>query len=181
MLCGVWLLLAACFAFGQEPKPVTDTSDSAAILKKPLLFQPNPKKAGLYSAILPGLGQVYNRQIWKVPFIYAGLAVAGYFIVDNLNNYQLYRKAYVGRINNPNPTDQFKDLYTESQLQQLQDDYGKLLNETIFYTVIGFGGQVIDAIVSAHLRNFDVSRDISLKMVPSVTPNTVGMALVLKF
>ena len=151
------------------------------ILAKKVPFQPNPKKAGLYSAILPGLGQVYNRQLWKVPIIYAGLVAAGFYIIDNLNNYQLYRKAYVSRINNPNYADQFQGLYTESQLQQLQSDYNKYLDLSVFYTVIGFGLQIIDAVSSAHLKNFDISRDISIKMKPVLSPNFLGVGIVMKF
>ena len=58
-----------------------DSSQAALAQKQP--FQPNPKKAGLYSAILPGMGQLYNRQYWKLPVIYAGIAVAGHCAVRN--------------------------------------------------------------------------------------------------
>jgi len=154
--------------------PVADT-----IIAKKGPFQPNPKKAGLYSAIVPGMGQLYNRQYWKVPVVYAGLAIAGYFFIDNLNNYQSYRKAYIGRINNPYPTDKYVNIYTTGQLQQLQNDYNKYLDMTVLFTTVGYALQVIDAITSAHLKNFDVSRDISLKIRPVATPIGIGMGLVM--
>lgn len=72
-----------------------DTVTKVAAIKK---TQPNPKRAGLYSAIFPGLGQLYNGQYWKVPVVYGLLGVAGYFIVSNQSKYQEYRKAYVGRL-----------------------------------------------------------------------------------
>lgn len=157
-----------------------DSMSAPVIKRKP--FQPNPKKAGLYSALVPGLGQAYNRQYWKVPVVYAGLAIAGYFFIDNLNNYQSYRKAYIGRINNPYPTDKYavpKLIYSTDQLQQLQNDYSKYLDMTALFTTIGYALQVLDAVTSAHLKNFDISRDISMKVRPVVIPNGIGMGLVM--
>jgi hypothetical protein len=144
-------------------------------------FQPNPKKAGLYSAIVPGLGQAYNRQYWKVPVIYAGIGVAGYFIINNYNKYQSYRQAYISRINNPVHTDKYVGIYDDAQLQQLQNDYNKYLDLTVLFTGIGYALQVIDAITSAHLKNFDISRDISMHMTPILVPRGAGMAFVMNF
>ena len=145
----------------------------------PLPFQPDPKRAGLYSAIVPGLGQFYNRQYWKVPVIYAGLAVAGYFFVDNLTNYQSFRKAYVSRINNPYWTDKYVNIYTSDQLLQLQNEYNKFLNLTVLFTGIGYTLQIVEAITGAHLKNFDISRDISMQMRPVAMPAGAGIGLVL--
>ncbi|MBS1688467.1 MAG: hypothetical protein JSS96_07065, partial [Bacteroidetes bacterium] len=64
---------------------LTNIDTTPALAPKKSFFQPNPKKAGLYSAIVPGLGQLYNRQYWKIPVIYVGIGVAAYFIQDNLN------------------------------------------------------------------------------------------------
>jgi hypothetical protein len=144
-------------------------------------FQPNPKKSGMYSAILPGLGQLYNKQYLKVPVVYVGLAVAGYFIVKNLDSFQSYRKAYVGRINNNYPTDPYVNIYSEAQLDQLQNDYSKYLDITVLITGIGYALQVLDAITSAHLKNFDISRDISMKMKPVIYPTGAGIGLVMNF
>ena len=161
---------------------VRSTADSTPLLAvKAKPFQPNPKKAGLYSALVPGLGQLYNRQYWKVPVVYVGIAVAGYFFITNLNNYQSYYSAYIGRINNPNPTDKYVGLYTIDQLQTLQDQYDKYLDLTALLSVVGYAIQVLDAITSAHLKNFDISRDISLRMAPVATPNGVGLGLVMNF
>ncbi|MES2701497.1 MAG: DUF5683 domain-containing protein [Bacteroidota bacterium] len=159
-------------------KAVADTS-TPAIKMRPM--DPNPKRAGLYSALLPGLGQIYNRQYWKLPIVYGGLAVAGYFFVDNLKQYQSFRKAYIGRINNPHPTDEYVDIYTPDQLHQLQDDYNRYLNLTALFTGLGYMLQVVDAITSAHLRNFDISRDISMRVTPVATPQGLGLGMVVNF
>jgi uncharacterized protein DUF5683 len=156
------------------------TEDSLAFALRPHPYQPNPKKSGLYSAILPGLGQAYNHQYWKVPVVYVGLAIAGYFINDNLTKYNLYRKAYISRINNPNFIDQFTaQNLNATQLQQYENDYSKYLDLTVLFTGVGYFMQVVDAITSAHLKNFDISRDISMHVAPVAFPNGVGMGLVM--
>ncbi len=155
--------------------------DSIESAMKPHPFQPNPKKAGLYSTIVPGLGQFYNRQYWKIPIVYVGLATVGYFFVKNLNDYQDYRIAYIGRINNPYPTDKYVNIYSTSQLQQLQNDYNKYLDMTVLFGTIGYAMQVVDAITGAHLKNFDISRDISLHVKPVPVLNGVGIGLVFNY
>ena len=156
-------------------------ADSTPVTTKKGPFQPNPKKAGLYSSIVPGLGQLYNRQYWKIPIVYVAVGVAGYFFIDNLNNYQAYRKAYIGRINNPYPTDKYVGLYSDSQLQQLQNDYNKFLDLTVLFSTLGYALQIMDAVTSAHLKNFDISRDISLRMKPVATQTGIGLGLVMNF
>lgn len=145
-------------------------------------FQPVPKKAILYSAILPGLGQVYNRQYWKVPIIYAGMAAA--FIAYDFNNsrYQQYKKAYIARIdNNPSTTDEFVGLYTDANLKTLQDSYKRFADMTILFTAVGFAIQSLDALTAAHLKNFDVSKDISFRFSPTVLPSgQIGIAMIFK-
>lgn len=164
------------------PKAVQDSFKAKEV--KPQKFEPKPKKAGMYSAILPGSGQFYNRQYWKVPAIYVGVAAAGYFINFNLTNYQKYRKAYYTRIDN-DPTTVDTDIetkkYTTENLKQLQDQYRKWLDMTVLLTALGYTVQVIDAIASAHLKNFDISRDISLRIQPVAQPNYIGMGLAVNF
>lgn len=162
-----------------EKKIATNTKDTITL--KNNNWQPNPKKAGLYAALLPGLGQVYNRQYWKLPIVYGGLAVAGYLVVFNSTEYNTYRKAYIGRINNPYPTDEYVGVYNTEQLKQIQDDYNRSLNMSVLFASVGYLVQVLDAITAAHLRNFDISRDISMQMRPVVTPIGGGIGLVMNF
>jgi len=153
------------------------TEDSS---KKHKVFQPNPKRSGLYSAIFPGLGQLYNRQYWKIPVVYGVLGVAGYFLVSNQSKYQEYRKAYIGRLSGDlrNETDNTR-FYDTSQLKILQDGYKRFFDITVLLTGVGYTLQIIDAVVFAHLKNFDVSRDISMRMRPLAMPNgDAGIGLV---
>jgi hypothetical protein len=164
----------------ESPAPDQAAYDS---LKKRLPpFQPNPKKSALYSAILPGAGQLYNRQYWKIPVIYAGVGAAVYFLIDNSNQYQRYRRAYVARINNPNVQDDFTGKYDQGQLQVRQNTYRKYLDMTILFTGIGYTLQVMDALTFAHLKNFDISKDISMRVRPVAMPNgDPGLGLVMNF
>lgn len=152
--------------------------DTVKTIARTKQFQPRPKKAGLYSAIVPGLGQAYNRNYWKVPVVYAGIGVAAYFYIKNQTNYQSYKKAYISRINNPNSKDEYTGKYDNTQLLQYQNDAKKYLDMTVLFSGIGYALQVIDAITSAHLKNFDISRDISMHAFPTVFPGGAGIAVV---
>jgi len=164
----------------QDTLSAPATADSIPARK---LFQPDAKKAGLYSALVPGMGQLYNRQYWKVPVIYAGLGVATYFFIKNNNDYNRYRKAYVSRLNNnPNARDEFTGILSTAAVKQYQDDAKRYLDMTVLFTAIGYAGQILEAIAGAHLRNFDISPDLSMQVRPVLTPNnTVGVGLVMNF
>ena len=147
-------------------------------------FQPIPKRAALFSAMLPGAGQFYNRQYWKIAVVYAGLGAATFFLIDNTQQYQKYRKAYVARLTDPTVQDEYTNLWsadpniTRQNLQTLQDFYKRNLDLTILLTGIGYTLQVIDALAFAHLHNFDVSRNISLRLKPVNTPLGAALGIV---
>lgn len=155
------------------------TTLSQAIDLKQKESYPNPKKAGLYAAILPGAGQIYNKQYWKLIVVYGGAAAAAYFIQFNADKYQTYKRAYIAALEGK--PHEFSDIYSTAALKQLQDGYKKYLDMTVLFTSLGYTLQIMDAIVFAHLKNFDVSKDVSLRFQPVVDPNGVGMGLVMHF
>jgi len=125
----------------------------------------------LRSAAIPGWGQLTNKQYWKIPVVYAGLGTCMYFISYNKTWYQDFKEAFVLRTDdNPATIDQFDpdngtSLYRyamSSQLQSLRDTYRRNLE----LSVIALSGvyllNLLDAYVSAHLCNFDMSEDLSL-------------------
>ena len=198
LLCFLFAFLSGIYGFGQavpDTSLKTVISDSAreeklaepqqsrlaitnpAVVTKSA-FQPIPKKSALYSAMLPGAGQFYNRQYWKVPLVYAGVATSLYFLIDNTNNYRDYRKRY---LNSLDPLGVPDEIYSGRQLQILQDAYRRYLDLTILFTALGYTIQVLDALVYAHLKNFDVSKDISMHLAPVGTPQGVGLGLVVNF
>lgn len=146
-------------------------------------FQPDPKRAGLYSALIPGMGQLYNRQYWKMPIVYAAMGTTIYFVIKRNNEYQRYRKAYVSRIaSGDNSKDEFQGILSAEGIKQYQDEAKQSMDMMVVYTVIGYAAQIMEAISGAHLRNFDISKDLSMQVRPVITPiNTFGVGLVLNF
>jgi len=92
----------------------------------------SPKKAAIYSAILPGTGQVYTKKFWKVPIIYAGILSSAYYINENNQKYNLYKSAAINSINN-NSSNQIvnENDYSYSELKILKDYYRR--NREISY------------------------------------------------
>lgn len=125
----------------------------------------SPRTATLRSALLPGLGQAYNEKYWKIPVIYGGLAASVYFIDRNGGSYRRYRQALIDR-HDPNRTDPFEGIYTEQQLNSLKDTYRRWRDYSYIGLIAVYVLQVVDANVDAHLYDFDVGDDLSLRMRP---------------
>lgn len=147
-----------------------------------------PKRAALLSLALPGLGQIYNGQKWKVPVIYAGFGTFGYFIVAYTGRYQEYlagyRTAYALTVN-PNtqlpitdPRDKVAIIQGRSldlnQLRQGTDFWRRWRDYNIIFTALFWGLNVVDANVTAHLKTFDLSDSLTLKYSPTVMPSVSG-------
>ena len=128
----------------------------------------SPRKATLMSALLPGLGQVYNRKYWKVPVIYAGFAVDGYFFFYNRKNYVDYWNAYKDRTDSDSTTiDPYVNIYEADQLMQMKNYWRKYMEMTVIIGAAIYLINIVDAAVDAHLYDFDVSDDLSLNIRPS--------------
>ena len=139
-----------------------------------------PKKASLYSAIIPGAGQFYTKKYWKIPVIYAGLVTSAYYIHENNNSYQLYKKSYLNRLENDN-YDEFYETYSDTDLKNLSDYYRRNREISILCFVGTYLLNIIDASVSAHLFDYDVSDDLSFQFQPIYFPkeNTTGLSLLI--
>lgn len=148
----------------------------------------NPKKAAAFSAVLPGLGQAYNKKYWKIPVVYAAFGVLGYFYADNNQNYKTYKEAYKFRTDdNPATFDNFVGIYTDENLKVLRDYYRRNLELTVIVGAAVYILNIIDATVDAHLFDFEVNDDLSLKFSPTYAPSLsgnkgyAGITLTLKF
>jgi hypothetical protein len=143
-----------------------------------------PKRASLLSLALPGLGQIYNGQKWKVPIIYAGFASFGYFIVTLGGRYQDYLAGYAVAYNKPNVPGQdpnrTKVAVVEgrelplNQLKSSTDFYRRWRDYNIIFTALFWGLNVVDANVTAHLKTFDLTDSLTLKYAPTVIPSLSG-------
>jgi hypothetical protein len=152
----------------------------------------SPKKAALRSAILPGLGQVYNKKYWKVPIVYGALGIAGAIFNYNYLWYKRTRFAYAAKYKasqpNPDSTDYRKILpellpIDMNSLRNYRDEFRKNIDYSALFFILMWGLNVVDATVDAHLKPFDVSNDLTLKFKvgPSEMARTTGVSLVLMF
>jgi hypothetical protein len=149
-----------------------------------------PRAAALRSAVLPGWGQVYNKKYWKVPIIYAALGVTGYIFLDNIKTYKEYRFAYAARYKAeqpfPDSTDYYKlkDLYkliSPESIRAARDRFRQYVDYSALFFIVFWGLNVVDAVVDAHLKSFDVSPDLSLQIKAghSQMARTDGISLIL--
>ena len=140
-----------------------------------------PKRAGLYSAILPGAGQVYSKKYWKIPIIYAGLVTSAYYAKENYTLYDQYKQTYLNRLDG-NKIDEFTNLYTDANLLTLTKYYRRNTEVSVLLFALTYVLNIVDASVSAHLFDYDVSDDISLHIRPiyMAQENTSGLSLSIK-
>ncbi len=176
-------LFVNCSAFSQEAE-VENLKKSEKKVKPDYSNLPkNPRKATLYSAILPGAGQVYNNKAWKVPILYAGIMTDVYFIRFNNRRYQVFRQALFdfddGNIND------FPNLNRDALVRNV--DYWRRNRDLCYLLLAGiYALNLIDANVDAHLSGFDISDDLALGIEPhfetfSANNNSMGVSLKLKF
>ena len=129
--------------------------------------RPVPAKATIYSILLPGLGQAYNGDYWKLPIWYGGLAVCGYFWYSNDMQYKRYKYIY-SVSSNPAATG-YTGAISNSQAQWYRDTYRRYRDYSILATIIVYALQVIDANVFAYMADFNVDNNIaSLDVRPTV-------------
>ena len=120
-----------------------------------------PAKAAFYSAVLPGLGQAYNGRYWKIPLVYAGIGTGVYFYINNNKEWNRYRDAYKARL--AGKEDEFGDRITTDALIRAQEFYRKNKEMSILVIAGFYALNIIDANVDAHLQQFNVNEDLSLK------------------
>ena len=139
----------------------------------------NAKKAAIYS-IIPGGGQIYTKKYWKIPIVYSGLITSAYYIKQNNDLYQLYKETFLNRLNN-NDADQFQNEYSDQDLITLTDYYRRNREISILLFSLTYIINIIDASVSAHLFNFDVSENLSLNIHPMYFVKAKATGLILSF
>lgn len=130
----------------------------------------SPRKATILSAVIPGMGQAYNKKYWKIPIVYIGIGAFSYMAYDNQDEFTRYKNAYI--IRKGGGVDEFTlgdgtQVYNNQSLINSMDKYRKqrdlcLIGVIVFYTL-----QIVDANVDAHLFNFDISDDLSINISPS--------------
>lgn len=164
--------------------------DSLNMKKLDTLPRHNPRLATKYSALFPGLGQIYNKQYWKLPIVYGVIAipVATYIYNDDLYNKTKF--AYTARFKEQSGDNSdvakidpvLKNLSLGS-LQSYRNGFRKDRDYSILWFILGWGLNVVDATVSGHLKEFDVSSNLAISIKPMVQPQLrqSGLSLQLHF
>ena len=177
-----------------QVEPKKDIKSKNTILKQNKTH--SPKKATLYSALIPGLGQAYNKKYWKLPIIYGLGGLLVYNISSSNSSYKIYLDALNQRqeldaTNLANGTqiadsDEFVNIYSDTQLQTRKGFYKKKRDMNIVYALLLYTANILDAAVDAHLMNFEVGEQYIMSLEPTFLPtaslsNSIGLSLSIKF
>ena len=150
----------------------------------PVVFKPDPQKSLWYAIIFPGLGQIYNRQYWKVPIVYGGVAGLTYAISWNGKYYRDYSRGYRDIMDSDPNTKSYEKLLpysidpssseAKNLMKSRQNTYRRYRDLSIVGAVAFYAITVIDAYVDAQLADFDISPDLSMQVAPTLfqTPNS---------
>ncbi len=137
----------------------------------------SPRIAVISSALIPGLGQVYNRKYWKLPIIY-GAGVGLYFFFDYNNDYyQRLKKAYDLKSRDPNAVisdPDLSDITDIGAIERNRDNYRRYRDFNIIFMGLLYVGNIIDAMVDAHMYTYDISRDLTMRIEPAIIPTTTS-------
>ena len=142
-------------------------------------FNGHDPKIATYLAFVPGLGQVYNKKYWKLPIVYAGFGVLGYFAISNRNEYRKFADAYSCKLaevpDEPETVcdDPLAQKYTEDALKANRDYYRRNMELSFVIMGVWYILQILDATVDAHLYNWEVNEDLSVKVQPVFNPQFI--------
>lgn len=197
----IMLIFCSSASFAQEEvtyENFTKKDSTPVVTKKTIINKydsamkaHSPKVAAIRSAILPGLGQIYNKKYWKLPIVYGAMGISAGVFFFNLGNYKDTRFAYRVKYNmRVNKTDSALFSSIKTNLQPLSEEslrfYRNQFRRDIDFSAIVFlllwGLNVVDATVDAHLKSFDVSPDLSLRFKPGYSDlaKTNGISVILK-
>jgi hypothetical protein len=144
-----------------------------------------PSKAAFYSAVLPGLGQVYNKRYWKVPLAWGavGGCIAGYSF--NNTQYNRFREAFKRR--RAGFIDEDFSFFSDTALQDAQERFQTDRDLFLLLTIVAYALNIVDTNVDAHLKQYNVDEDLSLDFKPYFELNQItqipnyGIAMTIKF
>lgn len=136
----------------------------------------SPKRAALYSAVIPGAGQIYNRKYWKAPLVWAGLAGLGYMSQTYHKDYLMFKEAYIHAATGDESDPPYPELadYKESVLENYMNSNRR--NRDLMYIIgaLWYVINILDATVDGHLYNWEVDEDLSVQLYPEIIPAFAG-------
>ena len=132
-----------------------------------------PEKSAIASALIPGAGQILNKQIWKAPIALGIMAGSGYYLYLNQQSFNRLSRAIDLRLDNdPLTFDEFDGQFSTNQLFSLQNDYRRRRDYAVLGVGAGYLFQILDAYAAGHLVDFDVSPNLSARFRPALGPQT---------
>ena len=153
----------------ETPTDIKQASDNEIDTSISVMKQHSPRRALIYSAVLPGLGQVYNKQAWKIPIIYVGAGVVTYFAVTNYQGKVKFETEYRNRMNGnteallPNYAN-----YPDNNIYNIYQSYNRNFQLSLICGGLVYALNLIDAYVYGHLFDFEINDDISMRIAPKV-------------
>ena len=177
----VLLVVFICFGGTLSAQQITAEEVQKLEQEDPL----RPARAAFYSAVLPGLGQVYNKRYWKVPLVYGAIGASVYTYDFNQKNYLRYRTAYKRRIAGYTD-DEFQGIITSTErLIDGQDFYKRNRDRSMLFIIGFYLLNILDANIDAHLKQYNVSSQLSFKPYLDTAPfdaaPVAGMHVALTF
>ncbi len=162
----------------------TATGKDSVVVKKKVH---SPRQATIRSLIIPGWGQVYNKKYWKVPIVYGAIGFPAYLFTYNRKWYNKTKYALSIIANNrytgTEAADSIARVDPQLRIFVEQKELGSLVNYrnefrrdmdyAILFTILMWGLNIVDATVDGHLRGLDVSDELTLKVRPTIIPNTM--------
>ena len=159
------------------------TKDSTLVIRKHI-----PSTATKRSALIPGWGQAYNKQYWKIPLVYGVIAIPAATYIYNNDMYKKTKFAYeakfkeaAGDASDVAKIDPLLKNLSASSLQSYRNIFRKDRDYSIMWILVTWGINVIDATVSGHLKEFDINNDLSFKIHPTYQPQFKQAGLALQF
>jgi len=168
------LLLFSVSIFSQVKKEKAHIKEATQIKKDTLftddLLDPlSPAKAAFYSAVLPGLGQAYNKKYWKIPLVYGAIGTSSYFYFNNNSNFKTYRNAYKLRL--AGKPDEFVGLISTDGLINAQKVFKQNRDLSLFLTLAFYALNILEANVDAHILDKSIDNKVSFKPLINFTPD----------
>lgn len=152
----------------REIVEVTNSAVNDSATLDHLTFR-NPMRASLYSAILPGMGQIYNKKWWKAPLVWGILGTGAGFVIYYNNQYKEFRGYYLDKLYGNEITQPGIANLSKEQLATIQDDRKRSRDYAIALTALGYLLNILDATVDAHL--YGINKDPNLSFQPIMMQN----------
>jgi hypothetical protein len=177
----LFLFIISCCVFAQQPysdeyKLSYDSVNSSNKFKGIKSWN-NPRKSTILALAIPGAGQIYNKRYLKAGIVYGGFIGLAYMYDFNRDSLSKYQAIYAAKIDGDTNTIDLYPNRSEAAVKSDRDFHRKYRDLSLIGFVVLYALQAIDANVDAHLKEFNLNEDLSLKLIPNVYANRPGLGM----